>query len=116
MNGGKNRAARRAGNVSAFTRAQAVRLIAACASKDDCAKWSEHPNRHVREYAFARALKLETLRTKPSIIQDVSSPSESEFDSLVERFTREGKKDPRRSAFASMAARKQAEKRRAAAA
>ena len=108
LSGTARRAAKRSGAVEAFTRAQATRRVAQASSIDECKRWSEHPNKHIRRYAFARALKLGTLITM--------APTLTEFEILVTKFTQMGKVDPIKSARASLAAKAQVAQRKAQAA
>ncbi len=112
------RVARRQGEVSAFSRAQALTALAVCGTVNECTKWLEHGNKHVRKAAASRISRLENppkVEGKKSIIQDVSSPGDDNFASLVEKFRQAGKPDPVKSARASVAATAQAAKRLAAA-
>lgn len=113
LSGTQIRAAKRNGDPAAFTRAQALQAVAACATVSECARWDSHPNKHVRKAAQNRIKVLANPPVKKSVIVDVSSPSEDTFNALVEKFRLAGKKDPVKSARASIAASAQAAQRRA---
>lgn len=112
------RVARRQGEVSAFTRQQALTALGSCATVAECVKWTEHANKHVRKAAKARIDRLENPPKieEKSVSSDTSSSSDYIFAQLVEKFRKAGKTDPVKSARASVAASAQAAQRRAAAA
>lgn len=111
-----------------MTRAEATNLVGNSTSLDECARiFSEHKSNRVKRSAYARALHLGTLASRPAVEQGATSKmsapllaeqvvlaGKSEFDLLVEKFTTMGKKDPVKSARASLAAQAQAAKRKAA--
>lgn len=112
QSGGARRSAKRLGSIGRFTRKQALVQLGSATTVDDCARWAQHANKHVRHYAWARALSLSLSTPAPST--STPAPVMSEFDTLVARFTTEGKKDPVKSARSSLAARAQAAQKRAA--
>lgn len=87
--GKQKRAMNRSGNVLQIAR----KYLDTAKSYHDCSVWFNHKNRDVRMLAYSVAFKLPTHQV-----------IKSEFDLLVERFTAEGKKDPVKSARASIAA------------
>lgn len=105
--------------IASFTRRQATNIIAMLSNPEEIEKFSVHPNKQVRKYVAHKCAKLRSAQvtavTAVPIEEERPAVPLSEFDQLVARFTAEGKKNPVASARASMAARKQAEQRRAAA-
>lgn len=111
--GNVRRLDRRNGNLSAFTRAEVVAMLAGCETVAECARIACDARRKVQRAAYTRALALEYLKThgRPVLPETVEV---SEFDLLVQKFTAAGKADPIRSAKASLAAKAGAKKRQAA--
>lgn len=100
MTGSERRAAKRAGEVSALTRAEACALIQTLTTFDECKRvFDEHKSNRVKRSAMVRALALGT------------NASLTDYDRLVIRFRKEGKANPEKSARASIAARAQVRKR-----
>lgn len=87
--GKQKRAVNRSGNILQV----AKKYLADAKNYHDCSVWFDHKNSKVRMLAYSAAFKL----TNQQVVK-------SEFDLLVERFTAEGKKDPVKSARASIAA------------
>lgn len=97
--GKQRRAMNRAGNVLHVAKT----ALAVAKNSSDCTEWFNHKNRNVRMLAHVVALKLPNKVT--AVANTVANTvAKSEFDLLVERFTAEGKKDPIKSARASLAA------------
>lgn len=99
MTGTCRRQINRKGNI--FQVASAALKNAKCV--EDCEDWRQHGNARVRLLALITSLKLpyrsnSTIETKIQV-----ETTTSEFDLLVKRFQKEGKKDPIRSARASLA-------------
>lgn len=91
FSGSERRAINRQGNIISV----ATAALRSAKSVEDCQKWLDHKNAQVRMLAWVKRIKLLCI----------SEPhSNSEFDTLVERFRAEGKKDPIKSARASLAA------------
>lgn len=106
MTGSQRRKANRQGNVLSL----AQQALAKAKSYEDCTELRNHRNIHVRLLAIAKSLNL-PHRTSDSEVVSEQTVSEStvaevvsEFESLVQRFRTEGKKDPIKSARASLAA------------
>lgn len=98
MTGASRRKINRQGNI--YEVASLALKNAKCV--EDCETWRNHSNFRVRMLAFATSLKLPKRSELPAISLDNSHLSE--FEALVERFKAEGKKDPIKSARASLAA------------
>lgn len=98
QSGSQRRAINRKGNI--YTLAQAA--MSKADNETDLAPWLRHNNSRVRLLALAYSMKLSDKKT----VSDCTTSKEvkSPFDLLVERFAREGKKDPVKSARASLAA------------
>lgn len=92
QSGSQRRAINRKGNIYAI----AQKAMSKADTETDLVPWLHHNNSRVRLLALAYSMKL----TEKKITSEAKSP----FDILVERFTREGKKDPVKSARASLAA------------
>lgn len=130
LSGSQVRAAKRSGEIGSMTRAEVSREIQTIENVDELARYLVHPSRRVKRSAFARALWLGTeaerdyrnqfALTEASVeqtaeIQALAIPVEkSELETLIERFTAEGKKDPLKSARASLARKAQIAKKNAA--
>jgi hypothetical protein len=105
--------------IEEMTRAQAQARIALLSDSDEIAAFAKHPNKHIVSYA---SYKLKRLRERPAVTEApadsaaevMTASNDSVFDELVRRFTEEGKPDPKKSARASIAAKAQAAKRKAA--
>ena len=92
MDNSTQRGNRRAFDPTAFTRAQATRIIANTTDPDLIGKFSEHGNKHVKRYvahklgAFATAsavtnyVEVAALVVEPEAVSEVSS---TEIDSLL---------------------------------
>lgn len=100
MTGASRREINRKGNILEI--ASKALKEAKCA--EDCEVWRQHSNSKVRMLAWAVSIKLPARANLPT-------QAPTEFDILVERFRAEGKKDPIKSARASMAATANARKR-----
>lgn len=94
MTGASRRKINREGNILQL----ATQALNAAKCSEDCDSWLQHSNPRVRMLAWANSIKLPRKADLPN-----ETPS-SEFDLLVERFKAEGKKDPIKSARASLAA------------
>lgn len=97
--GNVRRMDRRLGKLSAFTRAEVLKMIQGCETVDECRR-------------IAMSDERRKVRRRPTIPVD---EEKSEFDLLVQKFTEKGAKNPIASARASLAARAGAKKRQASA-
>ena len=65
MTGSERRAAKRANVVTAFTRAQALAMVARATSAEQCDHWATHKNKHVKRVANLRKAAIEqSAKTK----------------------------------------------------
>lgn len=90
MDNSTQRGNRRAFDPTAFTRAQATRIIANTTDPDLIGKFSEHGNKHVKRYvahklgAFATASAVAALVVEPEPMPEaVSDVSSEQIDSLL---------------------------------
>ena len=79
------------------TRAKYLREIAKATEAYQIADYMNHPSKRVQRAVTRRIAHLERIQTK------VNLPPKSELEVLIERFTREGKPNPEKSARASLA-------------
>jgi hypothetical protein len=98
--GSQRRAINRKGNI--YTVAKSA--LDKANSEADLQHWLQHKNSRIRLLAFSYAIKL--ANKLPEVVDNSyrEVQEKSPFDLLVERFTKEGKKDPVKSARASLAA------------
>jgi hypothetical protein len=99
------------------TRAQYLTEIARAMEPYQVEDFKNHPSGRVRRAVDRRVAHLGLLQRESEAREAMSAPVaakpvNSEFATLVARFTAEGKKNPEASARASMAARKQAEQKK----
>lgn len=140
MSGAEQRRSKREFSPDAYSRRQADILISSTDDINLIQKFFSHRNKHVIRHAKHRTDRLENPVKVDEVVQpkleeptappmttddatigymvetSASSPVnvKSEFDLLVERFTSEGKKDPIKSARASIARRAQLVRKAAA--
>lgn len=92
----------------AFTRNQAIAILSKTGDTNICKVFEKHQNHHVRNRAISRAQSImdniarREIASRPEIIVTKND----DFDALVARFKAEGKRDPEKSARASINMRK----------
>ncbi len=93
--GSQRRAINRKGNIYDVAKS----ALSKASTEAELQYWLQHKNSRVRLLALSHVIKLSGVKLEKN-----QENQKSPFDLLVERFTKEGKRDPIKSARASLAA------------